>query len=157
MTLGAISSETPPVYIILAVTTPTISRSVSRANFLGAMTCLAGHRLVGTFQRKLGLRVVVKSPKSPAVGVMAGTTLLTQGSMVLISISMTVHTSRVGFTEALVFMAGFTWGNRMTANQGERGHVVIKTDSCQPTKVAMAVLASSFQISLVNIGVQVAT
>ena len=121
MALTAIPSKAAVMLVILAMTIPAIAGSLPGAVAPGTVTHAASQTLVGIFQHKLRLGIVIKGPVAPAIGVVAATTLLAQAALVNITFAVTVHTARCGVMEALVEMAGFTGRDRMVPDQGEAG------------------------------------
>jgi len=121
MALTAILSKAAVMLVILVMTTFAIAGSLPGAVAFGAVTHVASQTLMGVLQYELRLGIVIEGPEAPTIGVVAGTTLITQAALVNITLAVTIQTARCGVMEALVQVTGFTWSDRVVPNQGEAG------------------------------------
>lgn len=116
MALTAILSKAAVMLVILAMTGPAIAGSLPGAVALGTVTHAASEALVGILQLEFRLGIVIKGPEAPAIGVVAGATLIAETALVIIALAVTIHTACRGAMETLIQVTGLAGSHRMGAN-----------------------------------------
>ncbi len=110
---------------------------------------------VSAGQWELGLRVVVEPPKSPAIGIVARRTALTEAPLVKL-VLVAAFACRGRALERLREMAFLTGHRGVLADQGKAGKAVIKGAGLAPASLTVAPRAIFSELSLVHIVLAVA-
>ena len=109
--------------------------------FTHLMTILAGRICMRAIQNKVAAFSVIKLPQQPVVGVMTGAALLAQGVIVGVVLTVAVHTLSGRIRKLRRQVTGFARCDRMKANDGKRGQVMVKQDVDHPPTILVAACA----------------
>ncbi len=115
------------------------------------MAGITGLFFVFAGQFKIGLGVMVKLPDTPVVGRVALFATTAQRFFVNIVVLMAVAASQGSIFECLFQVALFTTGNRVLADQGEAGQIMVKTDDASKGLFIVAAVAAVTLLSFVDV------
>lgn len=141
--------------IILAVTRIAISRKGNLGDIPGYMARLASDASVRSGEREPRLRVVVKAPPRPAVGVVTERTIGPQAPVMML-VPMTIGTNQRRALELQRSMAFLARHDGMVSDQWESREVVIEGRYPAPTGLAVALFAAAAKLTTVAIVLPVA-
>lgn len=106
---------------------------------------------MGAGELKLGLFVVVELPETPAVGVVAHFTFLTEVLFVLILVLMAGEALFFRVFKGVADMAFFTRSKGMLAYERECGNVMVKKHLFRPALLVMTFFTLFFLLPLMDI------
>lgn len=129
------------MHVLTPMTEKTVRRNGDLAGRRLPMAGAAIQPLVGTRQRVVGTRRMVKTPDVPAVGRMTKLALLSQPVFVLVELSMARDASPGRCLVVLSQVALFTRYYRVQTGERKASKIVVEQDICRPASIAVAPLA----------------
>jgi hypothetical protein len=120
------------------------------------MAVVAAKLFVTAIKRKIGLFVVIENPQSPAVRVMAKSTVLSQCGLVLVIGLMAGETPRFGILEDSGQVTLLAGRGCVQPDKGETRQVVVENDLLRPARLLVTTFAIFTLLATVNVVVSVA-
>lgn len=106
---------------------------------------------MSSVQLIVGLLIMIKLPKIPAIGVVAGGTICSKGLFVAVIFLMAGNTGGFAILILRADVTFITGGNGMEAIEGEQGKVMVKYHLFRPFFFSVTGLALFAQLSLMHI------
>ena len=138
------------MHIILGMTGMTGCRQLDFHHIFLAMTRVTTQPLMRSGERKLGLLVMVETPESPAIGIVARPAFRTQTAF-MVRILMTSDASRLHVLERRRLVTFLARHHRMLADEREAREIMVECNLLAPVRLVMTLLAAVSQLSLVRI------
>jgi hypothetical protein len=141
MTAGAVGTKPAAVHIIVSVTRLALRKPLAVFRRGRGMTLATNQISVPTFQRKIGLLIVIENPRCPCIGVMAVSARIAQCPLVMVVRFVALDTGRRRIPKLRGGVATLARSQGVLTDQRERGEIVLEPHLPDPALLDMAVPA----------------